>query len=131
MSEVCRSYCFIIPFKFSIKVLDSGIPFTLSVLQNFIIDEYKKTSNFSENVFWHKISFWGMKRVEYRLLSSINVEYQSSKSSAKNVLTSSETSPSSSAFLNRGYNSNSLYWISMYFSSVLMSICFRSLAVYF
>ena len=59
---------FIIPNKFSMKFLDYGILLTFSVLQNFIIAEYKKASNFSENnIFLEEKSFWEKKQDEYFL----------------------------------------------------------------
>ena len=84
------------------------MPFILSVLQNFIIDKHKKATNFSENIFFEEKFFFGRETCSLSSLYSMNVEYQPFNSSSKSDLTSSETSPSSSAFSSNGYNSSSL-----------------------
>ena len=88
------------------------MPFILSVLQNFIIDKHKKATNFSENIFFRgKFLFWQGNMFTILIIfheCPMNVEYQPFNSSSKSDLTSSETSPSSSAFSSNGYNSSSL-----------------------
>ena len=88
------------------------MPFILSVLQNFIIDKHKKATNFSENIFFRgKFLFWQGNMFTILIIfheCPMNVEYQPFNSSSKSGLTSSETSPSSSAFSSNGYNSSSL-----------------------
>ena len=87
------------------------MPFILSVLQNFIIDKHKKATNFSENIFFEENFFFGRETFTILIIfheCPMNVEYQPFNSSSKSDLTSSETSPSSSAFSSNGYNSSSL-----------------------
>ena len=99
-------------FRISVKCFNSGMPFILSVLQNFIIDKHKKATNFSENIFFRgKFLFWQGNMFTILIIfheCPMNVEYQPFNSSSKSDLTSSETSPSSSAFSSNGYNSSSL-----------------------
>ena len=75
MCEWCKCILlFIISFRFSIKFSDIEIPFILFVLWNFIIDEYKKASNFSENnIFLAKNFSFGKETSSISFLSSANV----------------------------------------------------------